>query len=249
MGDFTKYHPWRSPGRAPVSDPCGVSGGYLTKPFSVPAAMGSVRGALGSELPPQPVKTTWFKGQAEEVGFMLGANHGGGYLYSVCPKSQPLTEECLQTNSLAFVGGQHTIRYLDGRAELKIPARDVSEGTFPAGSVWRVNPIPACNCDHGYDCQRTGTAPNLAYANGTQPSPKGFNCPTGTHFPVPFDYGYGQQVWNLKGPDTSGLAADTWQIVDAVRAPAAAGEYVLRWRWDAEQNPQIWTHCADITVV
>ena len=78
---------------------------------------------------------------------------------------------------------------------------------------------------------------------------QGFACPTGTQFSVPFDYGYGQQVWNLKGPETSGLAADTWQIVDNVRAPAVAGEYVLRWRWDTEQNPQIWTHCADITVV
>ena len=66
---------------------------------------------------------------------------------------------------------------------------------------------------------------------------------------VPFPYGYGQQVWNLKGPETSGLAADTWQIVDQVRAPTQKGDYILRWRWDAEQNPQIWTHCADITVV
>ena len=44
-------------------------------------------------------------------------------------------------------------------------------------------------------------------------------------------------------------AALTWVMVDRVRAPAARGEYVLRWRWDAEQNPQIWTHCADVTVV
>lgn len=78
---------------------------------------------------------------------------------------------------------------------------------------------------------------------------QGFDCPTGTQFPVPFDYAYGQQVWNLKGPETSGLAADTWQIVDNVRAPDIAGDYILRWRWDVEANPQIWTHCADISVV
>ena len=43
--------------------------------------------------------------------------------------------------------------------------------------------------------------------------------------------------------------SDTWVMVDTVRAPAARGEYVLRWRWDTEQNPQVWTHCADVTVV
>jgi hypothetical protein len=129
---------------------------------------------------------------------------------------------------LDFVGMNHTIRYLDGRAELQIPAQDVSEGTFPTGSMWRVNPIPACNCDKSFDCGVNASGPSVAYFAGKQPVPKGFNCPTGTHFPVPFDYGYGQQVWHLKGPETSGLAADTWQIVDKVRAPATAGEYVLR---------------------
>ena len=28
-GDFTKYNPWRAPGRAPVRDPCGAASGYL----------------------------------------------------------------------------------------------------------------------------------------------------------------------------------------------------------------------------
>merc|ERR550514_154321 len=27
-GDFTKYNPWRAPGKAPVVDPCGDAGGY-----------------------------------------------------------------------------------------------------------------------------------------------------------------------------------------------------------------------------
>lgn len=250
MGDFTRFHPWRSPGRAPVADPCGVAGGYLDHSGGTPPPIGSKRGALGSELPPlKGVKTTWFSGHAEEVGFMLGANHGGGYLYSMCPKTSNLTEECMAAHPLPFVGDHHTIRYLDGRAELQIPARSVSEGTYPAGSTWRVNPIPACNCDRGFHCGKGDHPADIPYFNGTQPVPKGFDCSHGTMFDVPFDYGYGQQVWNLKGPEKSGLAADTWQIVDQVLAPDTPGEYVLRWRWDVEQNPQIWTHCADITVV
>lgn len=94
----------------------------------------------------------------------------------------------------------------------------------------------------------TESCSTAAYAMNAAPSPKGFSCPTGTQFPVPFPYGYGQQVWNLVPGPKTGAAADVWVIVDHVRAPAQAGEFVLRWRWDVEQNPQIWTHCADILV-
>ena len=202
---------------------------------------------------------------------MLGANHGGGYLYSVCPKSEPLTEACFRGagRQLAFVGANHTIRYRDGRrASRSVPARAVAVGTTPPGSVWRLNPIPACNCDKGFGCFGVnGTAAqnysDASYADDAQPSPhtscahgyscsKGLGCPTGTQFPVPFDYGYGQQIWDLTPNSTAEAgnpeAAMTWEVGDSVVAPAEAGEYVLRWRWDVEQNPQIWTHCADITV-
>ena len=181
---------------------------------------------------------------------MVGANHGGGYQYSVCPVGTALTEACFQAHVLPFVGGNTTIRYLDGRGQRLIAAMDVTEGTRPAGSAWRRNPIPACNCDGGDNCKGTAAGNEdgrQSYEDGQQPVPKGFNCPTGTQFAVPFDYGYGQHVWNNPKPPSP--AALTWVMVDRVRAPAARGEYVLRWRWDAEQNPQIWTHCADVTVV
>ena len=95
---------------------------------------------------------------------MLGSNHGGGYLYSLCPAAEALTEECFQMGSLPFVGHSHTIRYLDNktsgqqnRTELTIPATDVSVGTWPKGSSWRLNPIPACNCDRGDSCVAQNT--------------------------------------------------------------------------------------------
>ena len=39
-------------------------------------------------------------------------------------------------------------------------------------------------------------------------------------------------------------------IVDKVIVPKylAAGEYLLSWRWDAEQSNQIWQNCADVTI-
>jgi hypothetical protein len=30
-----------------------------------------------------------------------------------------------------------------------------------------------------------------------------------------------------------------WAIVDTIRVPEEAGDYVLRFRWDCEANPQI----------
>jgi hypothetical protein len=65
----------------------------------------------------------------------------------------------------------------------------------------------------------------------------------GTEFPVPFPNGYGQQIWNRKRPSDT---ADDWVIVDRINVPTDAGEYVLRWRWDTEQNPQVSSACVFI---
>ena len=65
-------------------------------------------------------------------------------------------------------------------------------------------------------------------------------------FAPPFEFGWGQQIWNRPA---SMAQADDWVLVDRVRVPDAPGRYVLRWRWDTEQNPQVWTHCADVDIV
>jgi len=45
---------------------------------------------------------------------------------------------------------------------------------------------------------------------------------------------------------------DEWpfSIVDLVEVPnVTAGGYTVSWRWDTEINPQVWTNCADVTIV
>ena len=39
-----------------------------------------------------------------------------------------------------------------------------------------------------------------------------------------------------------------WSIRDRVRVPTGLepGDYVLGWRWDTEELPQVWTNCADV---
>lgn len=39
-----------------------------------------------------------------------------------------------------------------------------------------------------------------------------------------------------------------WVLVDRLVAPVVEGRYVLQWRWDNDQTPQIWTTCADVVV-
>jgi len=252
MGDFTKYHPWRAPGHSPTVDPCGMGGAYMVRKEGGIAPEGSKLFTRGSELP-VGVRTKWRAGDVVEVGFMLGTNHGGGYLYSLCPTGEALTEQCFQMRTLPFVGSHHTIRYLDNKTEFTIPAIDVSEGTWPKGSTWRRNPIPACNCDRGDSCSAPNGPIDLknAYADEGPPQPKGDakngnDCPTGTQFPVPFPYGYGMHMWYNK---EDGPSRDMWAIVDKVQVPKTTGDFVLRWRWDTEQNPQIWTNCADVSIV
>ena len=205
----------------------------------------------GSQLPKLGVDTEWASGGVVEVGWMVGSNHGGGYVYNLCPSNETLSEEYFQKIMLPFVGNHHVIRHMDNHSQYVIPAMQVSEGTYPTGSMWRRNPIPACDCDADKSCGVNKTTPShpshpayyRAYADEGQPQPEGAGaCPTGAQFPVAFDNWYGQDIFDH-------MSEHMWAILDEVQLPQVTGDYVLRWRWDTEQNPQIWTHCADVTIV
>lgn len=115
--------PWRAPGTAPISSPCG-----------------DYSGQDGTKLPPT-ARTLWQRGTSVEVAEAITANHGGGYAYRLCPVGEALTESCFQSYHLAFADNMTTVRYADGRT-LDIPAIRTAIGTFPAGSQWTRNPIP-----------------------------------------------------------------------------------------------------------
>ena len=67
---------------------------------------GSKQGDKGSALP-EGESYRWKAGSAAEVGWMVDANHGGGYVYSVCPKSEAISESCFSKHVLPFVGTTH----------------------------------------------------------------------------------------------------------------------------------------------
>jgi hypothetical protein len=149
-----------------------------------------------------------------------------------------------------------------------IPAMRVSgDAVHPKGSQWTRNPIPACQGPEGGALYSGCTGPQFAppLADDDELFNKVFctksdgSCGVGK-FARPEKGLYGFSV----GTCTSGLPGKTcteeeidfWALVfnfnitDKVQLPEdlAPGDYVLSFRWDCEQTPQIWANCADVTI-
>jgi len=246
-----RYNPWRSPGFAPVIDPCGVMAGNQPNEYVINAPK---PGTLGSTLPKMKGEE-WQAGSQQEVSWSLYANHGGGYSYRLCPVSSELTEECFQQHHLQFVGNQSWIQYGNGtNNRTAIAAYRISEGTNPPGSQWTKNPIPACGGDVG-GASTPFDIPFLSNCHSPQFEPplQDVIPPHPILKPKPGLYGFGL---GAVGPVVDQKEFDYWtdvfsfNIVDLVQIPAdlVPGDYVLSFRWDCEQTPQIWQNCADVTV-
>merc|ERR550539_834611 len=147
-GDWTKHNPWRAPGKAPVADSCGLASGFSHAQSYVEVPKGYSAGDKGSEVLPAQEATTWKAGSTAQVGWALSAQHGGGYSYRLCPKSEfgksgpQNTEKCFQSHHLSFVGSNSTIHFDDNsQADISIHA---TLYTDPDGKQWRQSPIPGC---------------------------------------------------------------------------------------------------------
>merc|ERR1719152_217349 len=144
-----------------------------------------------------------------------------------------LTEECFQRHHLDFVGDTSWLqRGANESSRTAIPAIRTSTGTFPANSQWTRNPIPACKGP-------------LGGGGGA----KGGDC-AGSQFPPPLPGVYGFYAPTLANPWAK-TRLDSWSVVDKVLVPASlpAGDYVLSYRIDCEQTPQVWNQCADVRLV
>lgn len=225
--DTSKYNPWRSPGKAPVFDACGMAGGT-----TVDQGLGGVYnttiyaklGDLGSKvLPETPTGTVWIAGGNEDAAWYIRANHGGGYQYRLCPKSEPLTEECFQKMPIPFSG--MTRFKWENDTEAYFQGTFVSEGTLPTGSTWAMNPMPA------------------GVGAGFFPAP----CSGDTPIPAPTSP---NSHMGMDPNECSGNWPTTVIVIDTLKIPAdiTPGEYVLGWRWDCEETAQIWASCSDITI-
>lgn len=241
----TKSNPWRAPGYAPVESPCGLAGGWYTQ--GAPGnggypPTGIKQGRDGRTMPmPVGVHTTWKAGSTQKVSWSITANHGGGYAYRLCAKNDArnLSEACFAEGNLKFANDETVITYANGTL-FTIPALTVSEGTHPEGSQWRRNPIPACSGPYGGSRHKPG-------CDKSQFTP-----------PLPglYGFGLGRCDSGLPGQSCGDDEEAYWRaqfnfmMVDQVLIPAntPTGDYVVSFRWDCEQTPQIWADCSDVTI-
>jgi len=254
-GDFTKYNPWRAPGKAPVNDPCGQASGFTVSQYYVEVPKGYSAGDNGSEVLPERPATYWKAGTTAQVGWAMSAQHGGGYSYRLCPKSEfgksgpQNTEKCFQSNHLDFVGSTSTIHFDDdSHADITINA---TLYTDPDGKQWRQSPIPGCACDNGIACggksdflQASGKCQSPSAAVYTQKGSATPSCPHGTMYEpqfTQFTQGFLTEFAGQPGPNK-------FSVMDELKVPNTPGEYVLGWRWDCEETDQVWLSCADIVI-
>jgi len=236
----TIENPWRAPGTAPISSPCGVSGG---NPEGCPKGDPTKRDCPGGGFSfgvdalaynfTDVITTEWKIGSVVEAAWGIKANHGGGYAYRLCKVPEDgytgLTEECFNKGHLDFVGETQWVQYGEDKSNrTAFKATRTNNGTFPKGSMWTMNPIPAC-----------------------WPSGGGFmnskTCKFGTMFPPPAPglEGFGERKANNWETDFG------FNIVDQLQIPGdiVSGDYVLSFRWDCEQTPQVWLTCSTIKIV
>jgi len=256
--DIFKFNPWRAPGKAPVFDSCGMAGGRTTEAFNAAAFNTTAFASMGdlgtAVLAPRPTGTVWKRGGTAKTRWQITANHGGGYIYRLCPKgatSANLDEGCFQKTELAWATATHVLRFANASKDFAISATDVAEG---GGMGWRLNPFPNVRndpCDYnvtlhdgaGHHCAFNcpGCGPPLYAADAS--------CPAvcSKHYPGTPD----GRTPTLPFPNpTPGVDSHAFAVEDTVRVPAdiAAGEWVLGWRWDCEHSSQVWNSCADITI-
>jgi len=248
--------PWRAPGTAPVyGSGCGMAGGgpvsYANGGIPPPGVAQGLDGLELAEMKP----TVWQIGSVVDVAWAISANHGGGYQYRLCKKSDGVSEECFQKTQLKFSGNTSFIVDHNGVIEKEFPMTKVVIG----GNEWARDPIPGCKtCE---DARATCGAPlapvpmNETGGKSSDPWDTQVNCyglccgagsskahgvcPDDTEFypPVSGHSGFGKDV-----PD--------WSMMDRVVIPdeLEAGEYLLGWRWDCEESTQVWQNCADLVL-
>merc|ERR1712079_191828 len=123
---------------------------------------------------------------------------------------------------------------------LQLPLVKVTEGTYPKGSEWARNPIPACLFCNQADCDGLPMDQQLECGGSCGGVNLTFCPPSMTQFPEPLPglSGY--------GPVSHHDRSMPYSIVDHVIVPEdlAPGDYLLSWRWDCEQTAQVFQNCA-----
>ena len=268
--DIFKFNPWRAPGHAPVSDACGMAGGTPVEVFNAGAYNATVyakQGDLGTVvLQPRPTGTVWRRGGVAKTRWQQTAAHGGGYMYRLCPANEPLTEECFKRHPLEFATPhKHRAIFADSSKDHDINATYVSDG--PAKG-WMRLPLPnptKLSCDYNVTAKQISAKKGAAASSSSISKHCNWTCagcgaphyaadqacPTVCSEQYPGLPPYGGSDPAVFPDPLPGHDFHQYAIEDTLKVPwyLPAGEYVLGWRWDCEMSSQVWSSCADITLV
>ena len=271
--DIYRHNPWRAPGFAPVADACGLAGG--TPWASMAPEEGQYvnttharHGMKGTSLPPLDTGTVWTAGGEEPVVFAVKFNHGGGYSYRLCPADEELTEACFQKHPLDFAPKQALLFPNGSTLDVSASAVFVDEGTSPAGSMWTrvalsaagLGPRCACDLDNDYNpgdfscgCKMGEQVDSCVTAGNCslghcEPCPEtaGSDCSRCDNPPI---HPWGRS--SFPQPCDDACLAESPSVLDHVIVPETIkpGKYVLGFRYDCDSTAQVWSNCADITIV
>merc|ERR1719320_2176334 len=92
---------------------------------------------------PQAVTTEWELGSIQDVYWGTHGGHWGGYTYRLCKippgGKKEINETCFAQNVLEFSTPYTMMRHMLYTDEdwLKVDQKDLTVGTYPAGSAWR----------------------------------------------------------------------------------------------------------------
>ena len=158
----------------------------------------------------------------------------------MAPLASPLTEASFREHPLDFAGNSIMRWGGDRSTQIEFNSTErgwqTDEGTVPAGSTWRKNPIPP-----GVWAREGATFEPVC--NESQACIDSYSLDGG--FTPIGSYGL------CKCSGIGEMLSTSLEIVDRVLIPAGTqpGRYVLQWRWDCEESDQVWASCSDVTVV
>lgn len=112
--------------------------------------------------------------------------------------------------------------------------------------MWARNPVPACNTVDG----ESGGAFGLGCKSGRFGPYEDYQFPPLVKGAAGFG---GGSCLGLPGTcmgEGFKKRSFDFQIVDKIEVPdVPAGDYVVSFRWDGEQTPQVWMGCGDVKIV
>jgi len=241
------------PGYPETLHPCGCNAGNIEHCAGVTVASGFGETTQGGTVTPPE----WMAGSYQETAWNAWVNHGGGYVYMLCKKTDfdscrdtilpenpaQATQsqkdaylrcvwECFESKTLEWVPEPQKLQFQDDvctYAAMK-PLEKIGKNDHK----WRFMIPDALQVTNGGEgvCMWdsvTGFSNDKAEDEFTSSFGEASVCDWGRDAHAPHD----------------------WHVKDRVKIPLGLeeGEYLLSWRWDAYKADQMWTNCADVKII